>query len=238
VLFDGAHPSAAADLVGWVAAGLLLAFLAALGIRRGEDVLRRWLRAGAYFSGCLVASAATGVLDVLLTGPVLGDGSLGNGVFLAALLGCVVLELIAYGRVWPLGTYTLDRARDLPAGFGFGLLWGVAEAQLLLSLWAVVEWSGWRLSYVVVAAFVLISLFQGCWHALYWDRRVAPEHNDPAWNLRKVLLCHVPNLAATLTFLAVYRAPLLFVAFQTLSLVLCSCAMRFPRPRPAAAVIG
>ena len=33
-----------------------------------------------------------------------------------------------------------------------------------------------------------VGTFLGLWHALYWDRKVAPEHNIEAWNLRKVLL--------------------------------------------------
>jgi hypothetical protein len=238
VLFDGAGASGVADLIGWAAAAALVACVAALVLRRNEDGVRRWLRAGAYFSACLVASAAAGVLPVLLTGPLLGDGSLGDIGFVAALLGCVAVELVAYGWVWPRGTYTLDRPRDLPTGIGFGLAWGVTEAQLLLVLFALVEQSGWSKAYVVLVAFVLMSAFQGCWHALYWDRLVAPEHNDPRWNLRKVLLCHVPNLAATLTFLAVYSAPLLFVGLQALSLVLSSCAMHWPRPRPRVSTVS
>ena len=226
MLFESG-PAGAGVAVGALA---LLGCLVALQRQPAEDGVRRWLRAGAYFGGCLVAAALTGVTDALLTGRPLGDGGLDDPVFLGALAGCVLLEVVAYGVVWPLGTYTLDRPRDLAAGIGFGSVWGLAEAQLLLSLWAVIEQTGWRLGLVALASFVLMSALQGGWHALYWDRHVAPEHNDPAWNLGKVLLCHVPNLAATLTLLAVYRAPLLFVLLQTLALVLSCCAMRFPRP--------
>ena len=226
MLFDRGSSS---PVPAGVACVVLVALVVVLLLRRPEDGTRRWLRAAAYFSACLLVSALTGVLDTLLTGPVLGESD--RAGFGAALAVCVAVELVAYGWIWPIGTYTLDRPRDLPTGIGFGLVWGACEAQLLLAFWAVLERTGWQVGYVAVGAFVLMSAFQGCWHALYWDRHVAPEHNDPAWNLRKVLLCHVPNLAVTLAFVAVYRAPLLFVALQTLSLVLSSCAMRFPRPR-------
>lgn len=183
--------------------------------------MTRWLRAGAYFAVCLVVSAVSGVLSHL------GDAH-------AAVLptvGCLLLEVVAYGVIWPLGTYTLDRPRD-PVSAAFGVVWGLCEAQLLLSGYVLVEQLDLSRAGTVAAAFVLLSTYQGVWHAAYWDRHVAPEHNDPAWNLRKVLLCHVPNLAATLTHYAVYRSALWFVAFQTVSLTLSSVAMRFPRPQP------
>ena len=140
---------------------------------------------------------------------------------LLPVLGCLVIEVVAYGVIWPRGTYVLDRPRDWfsPA---FGLVWGLCEGALLLSIAAAVG-NPW-------VAFIVLSAFQGAWHALYWDRHVAPEHNDPRWNLPKVLFCHVPNLALTLWFLESYGAGGWFVAFQTVSLTLSATAMRFPRP--------
>ncbi len=78
--------------------------------------------------------------------------------------------------------------------------------------------------------FLLLPAFQGGWHSLYWDLKVAPPHNLPEWNLRKVLFCHVPNLLVTLTFYAVSGSAIWFVAFQVISLALSARAMRFPRP--------
>lgn len=137
------------------------------------------------------------------------------------VLGLALLELVAYGLVWPRGTYTLDRPRDW-ASPAFGLVWGGCEGLLLLSV-AVVVGNPWL-------AFVVLSALQGAWHAAYWDRYVAPEHNDPRWNLPKVLLCHVPNLGLTLWFLHRTEAGGWFVVFQTIALVLSATAMRFPRP--------
>ena len=52
-----------------------------------------------------------------------------------------------------------------------------------------------------VGVWLAISAFTGIWQDQYWDRLVSPEHNIAAWNARKVVLCHVPNLVVTLTFL-------------------------------------
>ena len=181
--------------------------------------MTRYSRAGIYFASCLAISAVAGVLQDL------GD----HDAPWLAIAGCLVLEVVAYGVIWPIGTFTLDRPRDWVSPV-FGLVWGFCEGQLLLAGYRLVEQLGAGRVVTVLGAFVLISAFQGGWHAAYWDKHVAPEHNDPAWNLRKVLLCHVPNLVATLTFYAAYQATLWFVVFQTVSLVLSSAAMRFPRP--------
>ena len=184
------------------------------------DGQRRWARAGAYFLACLVVSALTGVL---------GDLAHPGSPPAWAIAGCLMLEVVAYGGIWPIGTFVLDRPKD-PVSTLFGAVWGFCEAQLLLSGYVLVERLDLPQVWTVVLAFVVLSGFQGGWHAAYWDVHVAPEHNDPAWNLRKVLLCHVPNLAATLTFYAAYHSAFWFVAFQVVSLTLSSRAMRFPRP--------
>ena len=165
-------------------------------------------RAALYFAACLAVAAVVRP-SLSLVAP------------LPAVVGCLALEVVCYGVIWPRGTYVLDRPRDW-ASPAFGLAWGVCEGLLLLSL-AVAVGNPW-------VAFVVLSAFQGVWHAAYWDRFVAPEHNDPRWNLPKVLLCHVPNLAVTLAFLEAYGAGGWFVVFQTVSLVLSATAMRFPRP--------
>lgn len=180
-----------------------------------------WVRAGTYFAACLVIAAFAGVLTDVVRGTGNPDP--------VAVVGCLLLELVAYGFIWPIGTFTVNRPRDWVSPV-FGLVWGLSEAPLLLSGYVLVEQLGLGRVATVSLAFLLLSGFQGGWHAAYWDRKVAPEHNDPAWNLRKVLLCHVPNLLATLTFYAVSRSALWFVVFQTVSLTLSASAMRFPRP--------
>jgi hypothetical protein len=179
----------------------------------------RWRRAAAWFAFCLVVAGLSGVPARL--------GGLDAAVL--PTVGVLALISVAYGVVWPIGTFTLDRPRDW-VSTAFGAVWGFCEGALLLSGYLLVERLDLGRGWTIALAFVLLSGVQGAFHALWWDLKVSPEHNDPAWNLRKVLLCHVPNLVASLTHFAVYGSGVWFVTFQTLSLALSARAMRFPRP--------
>lgn len=171
----------------------------------------RYRRAAAYFGACLAVALAVRP-SLSLDAPVL------------PVVGCLLLVLVAYGVVWPLGTVTLGRPRD-PASTAFGLVWGACEGLLLLSV-AELLGSPWL-------AFAVLAAFLGGFHAAWWDRRVAPVHNIASWDLPKVLLCHVPNLACSLALLEAYGAGGWFVLLQVVALTLSSRAMRFPRPVPA-----
>ncbi len=170
------------------------------------------------------------MLPRLLTAPAT-QAQLADGRWWLGLVVVLAIVAIAYGVVWPAGTHTHGRKRDLPAELSFGLLWGLSEGQLFLCIWLSFETllpAGWL---IPVASFFAIATFSGLWHSQFWDLYVAPEHNDPAWNLRKVLFAHMPSLAATLTFLALTGNAALFVVFQTLALVLSTLAMRMPASR-------
>ena len=94
-----------------------------------------WLRAGIYFSICLLLSWATGVFTVLVNSPLVTDPSqLANPVWWGALLVIVSFQLYAYFRIWPSGTFHLNRPMYPVAAFIFALLWGFCEAQLFLAL--------------------------------------------------------------------------------------------------------
>lgn len=192
-----------------------------------HDAARAWRIAASYFSACFALSIAMGVLPGLITAPAT-QAQLADSRWWIGVMAVLAIVIIAYGIVWPAGTNTHGRARDLPAELCFGVLWGLSEGQLFLCIWLAFEIMlpiGWL---VPVASFVGIATFSGLWHSQFWDLYVAPEHNDPAWNLRKVLFAHVPSLAATLCFLALTGNAALFVLFQTLALVLSSLAMRMP----------
>ena len=194
------------------------------------DAVRAWRIAACYFAACFALSLATGVLPRLLTAPAT-QAQLADGRWWLGLVVVLAIVAIAYGVVWPAGTHTHGRKRDLPAELSFGLLWGLSEGQLFLCIWLSFETllpAGWL---IPVASFFAIATFSGLWHSQFWDLYVAPEHNDPAWNLRKVLFAHMPSLAATLTFLALTGNAALFVVFQTLALVLSTLAMRMPASR-------
>ncbi len=202
------------------------------------DPNRAWSIALMYFAACWALAAVTNVGATLTARSPLGDGAMTDAGFVIWSLACIAVEVVAYGVIWPMGTLTHGRPRRPGWQLGFGLLWGLSEAQLFLSIWAISErfvpgsrWIGG------IVAFTLISAFTGIWHDKFWDIHVAPEHNIDEWNARKVFLCHIPNLLITLTFLAVHRSPGLFVLFQTLSLMLSVWFMRFPAPGDTAAIV-
>lgn len=187
-----------------------------------------WRRALVYFAVCWIVSAATGTLGRLLRGPVVDHPA--DAAFWWSTAGCTTLILVAYWVIWPIGTLTHGRRFQPAWHLAFGLLWGLSEGQLFLSVHTLAtrlvdnRWAAAGIAFVVIAAFL------GVWHDRYWDRFVAPEHNIVEWNGLKVLCCHVPNLVATLSYLTVFRAPLPFVLLQTLALVGSTLYMRFPAP--------
>ncbi len=153
---------------------------------------------------------------------------------MAWTFAALVVVVVGYWVIWPRGTLTHGRPLNLPAVMVFGVAWGVSEGLLFLSVWAVADrwlpW-GWALAVTMLA----VGAFLGLWHALYWDLKVAPEHNIEAWNLRKVLFVHVPNLAVTVPYLATYGSGAVFVGLQAIGLLGATRAMHFPSPWRTAA---
>lgn len=189
-----------------------------------------WYRAGIYFCACFIISWATGVFKTLLHTPLATPDQLANPVWLGFTALCILVEIIAYGVIWPKGTVTLGRRLHWPAVLFIGVVWGLSEGQLFLSFWAVAEQFNLSVVWVAIITFIAISLFNGLWHSLYWDIHVAPEHNIVEWNGKKVLFAHIPNLVITLIYLATQGNAMLFVLFQTISLLLSTYFMRFPPP--------
>lgn len=197
-------------------------------MNRAYNPRAAWLQAGLYFGACFALSWATGVLPAVLSQPLATPANLQDPIWLAFTALCIAVEYIAYVLIWPRGTLTHGRKLHWPALLTFGLLWGLSEGQLFLVIWTVAH--HWLASplWAALAALGVISMFLGLWHALYWDIHVAPEHNIPAWNGRKVLFAHLPNLIVTLTYLHLYNNAGLFVLFQTFSLMASTYFMRFP----------
>ena len=83
---------------------------------------------------------------------------------------------------------------------------------------------------MVAVSFLVIATFTGTWHQFFWDIYVAPIHNIPEWNLRKVLFVHTPNLVLSLSLLTLFGSGSIVVAAQVVALVGSSIFMRFPAP--------
>ena len=154
---------------------------------------------------------------------------------------CVIVVIVGYWIVWPLGTQAHGRTRVFPDTYIFGVLWGVSEGMIFASVWTLaVRWIGresaWEKLGVFLVCYLVLSLFIGLWHAGYWDRVVAPEHNILEWNVRKVAIAHVPNVIVTTAYVTLFANLGFYVGLQALALLGASLAMPFPsfrRPNPS-----
>jgi hypothetical protein len=186
---------------------------------------RAWLLAAVAALLGVAGCSATGVLADLGRPLAWRDGT-----WQLLTAAWTLQVVVAYPVVWARGTWTLGRPRDPLAHTAFGLLWAAAEVGLLLTGWALLSRLDLPPPAAWAVAFVALSAAQGAWHALLWDVHVSPEHNDPAWNLRKVVLCHVPNLGLGLAHLERFGEPGVALALWSTALVVSAHAMRFPRP--------
>jgi hypothetical protein len=187
-----------------------------------------WLRAIIYLCATSIIALLCGVTDAIVERPLATQEQISGSLWLTGMLLCSLLIIIAYGFIWAKGTYTDGRQWHPFSTSLFGLMWGISQAQLFLSFWALTELAQLSLLWTTLITIVLISIYNGNWQQFYWDIKVSPPHNYPEWNVRKVLLCHVPNLLLTLPFFAIYGNVQLYIFFQTGALLLSSHRMHFP----------
>lgn len=187
-----------------------------------------WLRAVIYFVVCFMIAHFTGALALALNQPLASAENLHDVRWILFTLLCVAVEVWGYVYLWPRGTLTHGRQLYWSVVFTFGLLWGLSEGFLFLSVFVLT--SQWITSKLLVwiISFSVISTFLGLWHQFYWDIYVAPEHNILEWNIKKVLYAHIPNIVITLTYLSLYGNAGIFVLCQTFALVASTYFMHFP----------
>lgn len=225
-----------ADLIASAALLLFLVlFVAWLARYRARpwniyDPKLAWLRAGLYFCACWLISYLTGAMELLLASPVFTSAQLANPGWRWFTAGMYAFILLAYPGVWVYFTVLFQRQRNTLVSGLFGLVWGASTGQLFLSVWLVAgklglpAWGTWLVTFVVLA------LHQPNWHSIYWDHYVAPEHDTPLTQKIKALGCHVPNLAISLTHLALYGNYAIFVSVQVIACTAAAIGMRFPAP--------
>lgn len=221
----------------WIAAAaailLTTSALLYLQLRRDREPSRyypdlAWLRASMYFSSGLLLSWSLGVLQSLLSAPLITEQQLGSMAWISYSLFYLVVLWVGYAILWPRGTFT-DGRRSHPFITSFyGLAWGLCHAQVFLCFWAVVEWSGLNSYWVAAISYLLLSAYNFAFHQFFWDLKVSPPHNYAQWNMKKVQYCHVPNLVLGLTWLAIWGNFGLWVLLQTCALMISAHAMRFP----------
>ena len=192
------------------------------------DAYDAWLRAGVFVSACFVLSWGSGVLDATffhLTSPLLEE----SPYFITFTASSFATVLIGYWIIWPLGTVSYGRDWGWHCVL-FGVVDGLAESQLFLCIWSVVELIGMPRYGTGLLTFVVQGGFKANWDQKFWNVYVAPAHNIEEWNKWKVLLVHVPNVLVTFSYFITYGNATLYCATQTLALVGSTSFMRFPSP--------
>lgn len=192
------------------------------------DPQRAWLRAGIFFSSCFLISLAAGVMPTLRSSPVIRPDQLRDPIWWTATIALMAVIAIGYGQVWRKGTVHHGRALFVIPLLCFGILWGLATGEVLLSIWSILEKTGFGPFFATAGTFLIGGSLNGLWHAKYWDSRVSPDHNILETNKRKVLLAHFPNLIFSLLHLAVFSNPFVFLLGQMLALTISTYVMHFP----------
>ena len=188
-----------------------------------------WPVAISYFAACWAIAIGVGLLidpgplEVALTLPT-GTAETVWGFVLAAI------AIVGYWVVWPMGTRHHGRQLHVPWVLVFGLVWGLSESLLMITVWAVAAEALDRPWAVVAVSFLALSAFIGLWHQFVWDVLVAPDHNIAEWNLRKVLLVHTPFLLAIVGYLSEFEVGVPVVVAGLIALVGSSWFMRMPSP--------
>ena len=191
---------------------------------------KSWIRASVYFAVCLMVSWASGVMQSLLNSPVLTDQQTGDPVWWSATLLVTAYVVFAYLYFWPKGTLKHGRPLHLGLVLIFGFLWGACQGQLVLAMFRLIESAGLADGWNVLILFIVYSALTAVWHSRFWDVYVSPDHNIFEWNVRKVLVAHVPFLLLSVTHLAVFDNAAIFVTWQVIALTASTYVMRFPAP--------
>jgi hypothetical protein len=235
-LFLNANSSPAIDLFAYgVMVFCLLLVVALLIVRRGKDVRiyhagLAWLRAWIYFCCCWLFSWATGVLATLVNSPWLNPDHAQQLSWQLYMLISWAIVLFGYLYIWPMGTVTYNRKLYPLPTLLLGLVWGLSEAQLFLSFWAIAERFVDPLWLVAIGTYLMASVSNGPLHLFYWDRYVSPDHNIYQWNMKKVGLAHSPNLIISLVYLVIWGDLWIYLLWPTFALLTCSFAQKFPAP--------
>jgi NAD(P)-dependent dehydrogenase (short-subunit alcohol dehydrogenase family) len=200
------------------------------------DPVAAWLRAFSYFAFAWALAMASGTVPTILDNAWVFPGQGDDVLWWLFTAVCVVVVFVGYVIIWPRDTRPHGRRVVLPDTVVFGVVWGISEGLGFASVW-VLSTRAWRSLFgdgvaagigSYVTTIVVLSMFVGMWHQLYWDIHIAPEHNVIDANLKKVALAHTPNVLLTTAYLTVYENLGIFVVLQTFALLASAVAMPFP----------
>ena len=203
------------------------------------DTRAAWLRAFAYFAFAWSLGMASGTVPTILGNPLVLPGQSSSIFWIVYTVLLTVVVFIGYWIIWPIGTLPHGRRVIVPDTVVFGVLWGVSEGLLFGSVWLLAKrfWDGLLGAgtgsdfAICFTTIIVLSVFVGMWHALYWDVHISPEHNIFEWNIRKVLLAHNPNLILGAIYVTAWQNLGIWVALQAFALFGSTLAMPFPSAR-------
>lgn len=155
---------------------------------RGYSPRLAWMRGGLYFTSGFIRSILTDVLPALVSKPIATREQVSNFYWWLFTLLCIGVICFACFYLWGKGTLTHGRELHVPQVLFFGLFWGLGDGQAFLSAWAVTEKFIGNVWLTALVTFIAVGTFKGLWQSQNWDVHVAPEHNIPEWNLKKVFL--------------------------------------------------
>jgi len=193
-----------------------------------HNLLLAWKRATIYFAVCLLIAYFSGALQMVLEHPLITAGNLRDSAWILSTLLCIAVEIWAYIFLWPRGTLNHGRQLYWSVVLTFGAAWGLSEGLLFISVFILASKVFTSKFVIWLVSFFVIGTFIGLWHQFYWDIYVAPEHNIPEWNAKKVLFGHMPNIMITLAYLTLYESAGIFVLCQAFALIASTYFMRFP----------
>eukprot|EP00520_Triparma_pacifica_P007946 CAMPEP_0118652902 /NCGR_PEP_ID=MMETSP0785-20121206/11559_1 /TAXON_ID=91992 /ORGANISM="Bolidomonas pacifica, Strain CCMP 1866" /LENGTH=249 /DNA_ID=CAMNT_0006545437 /DNA_START=245 /DNA_END=991 /DNA_ORIENTATION=- len=188
-----------------------------------------WLSAVVFFSVCFIISWGTGVADAVFFHPTTTSFSSSDTSFFVFTAASFATVILGYWIIWPIGTVTYNRQWGWHCVI-FGVLDGLAESQLFLCIWSLVEMLSLPRWCTGLITFFIQGGFKANWDQNYWNLRVAPAHNIEEWNKWKILFVHVPNVFVTFSYFITYGNAKIYCATQTVAVVGSTCAMRFPSP--------
>lgn len=191
--------------------------------------IRSWTLALLYFVACWLVAFAVGTTEML--GDPFGDRA-GEPWFWLLGFAALATAGVGYWVVWPMGTHTSDRVPRPVADVAFGVMHGLSEGMLYLTMWSAIDDRAPSGSTSVVLTLAAVATFNGVWRTFVWDVWVTPPHNVASWNARKVLFVHLPVLALAVVHLTLYESVALFLAVQVVALVGATVHMRYSSPVP------
>ena len=199
-------------------------------MKRAYDPKRAWLIAIAYFAACVAIATLSGVLPGVLAAPLATPEQLASPWWLAHTGACLAVIIVAYGVIWPIGTFTDGRTLHPLLAPAYGFAWGLCQGLWFLTIYTLIGKTGLATIWVAALSYLAIGGYNALYHSQFWDIHVSPPHNYTEWNVKKVLLCHTPNLLVSLSYLAIHGNAAIFALLQGLALALSATFMRFPAP--------